>query len=130
MVRSNRTPGVRVDSLEPSVQNPNARLSLGTSGNPWKNIYGSKVICSELVRIQGPGQSGIYTESYQTLLSPADTSFTIQHFLNSRNLHVVVLDTDYVRVIPNMVQIPDAEKVLIDFVEPQAGIVVIYKGGV
>lgn len=118
------------DDVMPNSQTPRKINRIGSSERPWHIIHSESGNFQTLI-LSNTIVSGIisYDQAmFKGSLEPADISFTIEHNLNTECVDVIVIDDIGEIVNPNSIKILNNNIVLINFIEPQLGKVLVQKG--
>jgi len=125
------------DSIVPNTQTPKSISRIGTPDNPWSEVVAGSG-CFQSVVVNGSIISGSYddavhqepiTEGAQLLQYPIEGQVVlIEHGFGTLLVDVVVYDQHNFVVMPDSISTSGLNHVIISFVEPQSGIVLVQKG--
>lgn len=117
------------DEIIPNTQTPR-KSTLGRPDNQWGEVHASSGHFEGLV-LNGQVISGVisYDEAqFKGILDGLSNIFIIIHNLGTRYVDVSVYDIDGNSILPDNVNVIDKVSLQLEFVEVQAGVVLIQKG--
>ena len=103
---------------------------VSSSAQTVANLVGEDIVANSFSG-NGAGLTGITVDQAATVSSTFTnvTSTTVSHNFDSRNVNIVVYDSDYKQIIPASVTLTTTNLATIEFCEATTGTVVVAKGG-
>jgi len=122
------------DNIVPNTQVP-GKSTIGESGNMWGEIYATSGSFEQIevnnFVLNGQNVSGVISYDAAQFIGQLDGSsniYNVVHNLGTKVVSVSIYDNNDNKVIPNNISLIDIFSFQLEFVEPQAGIVLVQRG--